>query len=115
MDQAAVAALTLSALLAIAAYWFAHGGRGGMIEIDRQPERSVQFLVDINEADWPELAQLPGIGPTLARRIVDTRTARGPFADHAQLRRVSGIGPKTLERIRPYLLPMPDGGNVAGK
>ena len=57
--------------------------------------------------------QLPGIGPTLAKRIVESRQAAGPFADQDDLRRVRGIGPKTMEQIRPYLRPMPDSANVA--
>ena len=71
--------------------------------------------MDINSADWPELLQLPGIGETLAHRIVESRQSRGPFADNDDLRRVRGIGPKTLEQIRPYLRPMPDSKSVAGK
>jgi competence protein ComEA len=51
-------------------------------------------------ADWE---RLPGIGPALAARIVADRTARGPFAGAAGLARVRGIGPKTVERLRPYL------------
>ena len=63
-----------------------------------------------------ELANLPGVGSTLARRIVDCRRVGGPFLDHKDLRRrVRGIGPRTLETMRPYLLPMPPGRAVAGK
>ncbi len=115
-DQAAVAALVAVALLAMAGWWTAHGGwRGGLIEIDRADPLTARFEVDINAADWPELMQLPGIGEVLAHRIVDSRQAGGPFADHEDLRRVRGIGPKTLEAIRPYLRPMPGSGNVAKK
>jgi DNA uptake protein ComE-like DNA-binding protein len=49
----------------------------------------------------------------LAHRIVDSRKTLGPFTDHDALRRVRGIGPKTLQQIRPYLLPVPNAGNVA--
>ena len=50
----------------------------------------------------------------MARRIVDERLAHGQFSDHEDLRRrVPGVGPRTLERIRPYLTPMPDVRNVA--
>ncbi len=76
--------------------------------------RTAQFQVDVNSAGWPELSQLPGIGEALARRIVESREQQGPFADHQELRRVRGIGPRTLERISPFLRPMPQTANVAG-
>jgi len=113
-DQATVAVLVVVALAAIAVYWFVRGGhRGQLIEIDRAEPLEARFLVDVNEADWPELAQLPGIGEILARRIVDSRITAGPFADHDDLRRVNGIGPRTLEQIEPYLAPMPPARSVA--
>lgn len=116
MDQFAVAGLTLAALVSLAGYWISHGGfQGRMIDIDRAPEQTAQFAVDINQADWPELAELPGVGETLARRIVEARQAQGPFSDHDDLRRVRGIGPRTLERLRPYLLPMAESGTVAAQ
>jgi competence protein ComEA len=114
-DQAILGGLAFSALVLMTAYWFHHGGhRGELIDIDRAERRSAQFQVDINEAAWPELAQLPGIGEQLARRIVESRAADGPFTAHDDLRRVRGIGPLTLERIRAHLLPMPEEGTVAG-
>lgn len=114
-DQATVGVLVLAALVSLAAWWYCQGGTDGrLIEIDRSPPRTARFLVDVNKADWPELAQLPGIGETLAQRIVAARDERGPFLDHAELRRVRGIGPKTLEKIRPFLRPIPPAANVAG-
>ncbi len=116
MDQAAIAGLTLAALVSIAAYWVVQGGASGrLIEIDRAPRQTVRFQLDVNEADWPEISVLPEVGETLARRIVESRSADGPFADLDDLQRVRGIGPKTLERIRPYLRPVPPAGNVAGQ
>jgi competence protein ComEA len=113
-DQVAVAALVVVALGAMGGWWIARGGLGGrLIEIDQAQPLTARFQVDINKADWPELIQLPGIGQTLAKRIVDSRRTAGPFADQDDLRRVRGIGPKTMEQIRPYLRPMPDSGNVA--
>lgn len=115
VDQVAVAALVLLALVGMAAYWIAAGGlRGELVEIDRVGPLEARFQVDVNRARWPELAQLPEIGEVLARRIVDSRQANGAFVDHDDLMRVNGIGPLTLEKMRPYLLPMPDAGNVAG-
>ncbi len=114
MDQVAVASLVLLALLAMGAYWLVQGGvRGALIEIDRVEPRIARFQVDINQAAWAELAQLPRIGEILARRIITSRVAEGPFVDHEDLRRVSGIGPRTLTKMRPYLLPMPDQREVA--
>jgi competence protein ComEA len=57
--------------------------------------------VDLNTADAPTLETLPGIGPALAQRIIEWRTAHGPFGSVDELRDVSGIGPAVLERIRP--------------
>jgi competence protein ComEA len=61
------------------------------------------FRVDVNAATWIEWSQLPGIGPSLAHRIVADREANGPFESIDRLQRVNGIGPMTLERIRPWL------------
>ena len=48
--------------------------------------------VDLNAATVEQLDALPGVGPVLAQRIVDWRTAHGRFSDVAQLREVDGIG-----------------------
>ncbi len=60
-------------------------------------------VVNVNRAGISELVALPGIGPKLARRILDLRKRRGPFRTPEDLLEVKGIGPKKLERIRPYL------------
>src|SRR5262249_29214238 len=52
--------------------------------------------IDVNRAGLEELQRLPGIGPALARRIVDKREQLGGFERIEQLRQVSGIGAKTL-------------------
>lgn len=115
MDQAVVAALVAIALVGMGVYWVVQGGpRGQLIEIDRADPLSARYLVDINKAEWPELAELPDIGETMARRIVESRKTVGAFRDHDDLRRVRGIGPRTLEKMKPYLLPMPDQQDVAG-
>jgi competence protein ComEA len=107
-DQRTIAVLAAGALALLAAVWWRHGGhRGGVIDIDRAPPLVAKFQVDVNRAEWPELIQLPGIGPTLAQRLVDDREQNGAFCDVEELSRVGGIGPRTLERIRPYLLPIP--------
>ena len=55
--------------------------------------------VNVNRATAVELEALPGIGPSLARRIVADREAQGPFATVAALDRVPGIGPALLARL----------------
>src|SRR3972149_5057530 len=55
---------------------------------------------NINAAGAAELEALPGIGEVIAQRIVDHRTANGPFASVDQLLDVSGIGDAILESIR---------------
>jgi competence protein ComEA len=59
-----------------------------------------QYLVDLNKAPREEIQQLPGIGPTLAKRIVDDREQNGRFASLEDLRRVHGIGSATVETLR---------------
>lgn len=59
-------------------------------------------LIDVNTATAAQLQTLPGIGPKMAERIMDSRT-RKPFRSIDDLRRVSVIGPKTLERLRPLV------------
>lgn len=105
-----LAALLLGmSLLAIGGMWVYQGRfRGRLIEIDRADRRAIDFKIDINAADWPELCLMPGIGEQLSKRIVADRTANGPFRDFGDLRRVRGIGPKTLEGMRPFLLPLAD-------
>lgn len=56
-------------------------------------------LVDINTADLSTLMTLPGIGQTLAERIIQYRLAHGPFESVAGLLNVEGIGAGKLESI----------------
>ena len=80
--------------------------QGGHVDIDHAERRPIEFKIDINQADWPEFTLLPGIGETYARRIVESRDLDGPFTSHEDLQRIRGIGPKTMDKIRPYLLPI---------
>ena len=81
---------------------------GGLTPIQTSPITSINAagnLVDINTASAAELAAvLPGIGPSKAENIVVWRQINGPFQTVEQLLEVSGIGPVTLEKIRPFIL-----------
>ncbi|AKV55209.1 competence protein ComEA [Bifidobacterium actinocoloniiforme DSM 22766] len=61
-------------------------------------------VVDLNTADVNQLDSVNGIGPVMAKRIIDYRTSIGRFSSVDQLLQVSGIGPKTLEKIRDRLV-----------
>lgn len=63
------------------------------------PSREATLIVNINTASADELETLPGIGPTLAKLIIDGR----PYATPDDLERVSGIGAKKLQSLRPYV------------
>lgn len=64
--------------------------------------------VDINHADWEELQALPGIGPVLAKKIVDYRDKNGYFRTVQDLIEVKGIGPRLLLRWEGLLTALQD-------
>ena len=61
--------------------------------------------ISLSTADVATLDTLPGIGPVLAQRIVDWRTANGRFTSVDELGEVSGIGEKLLAQVRPLVVP----------
>jgi competence protein ComEA len=79
---------------------------GGARPARRRPRRSAVAnapTVDLNTADENTLAELPGIGATLAARIVEFRTLNGPFASVDGLADVAGITPQRLDTLTPLL------------
>ncbi|HZW05605.1 MAG TPA: helix-hairpin-helix domain-containing protein [Phycisphaerales bacterium] len=67
------------------------------------PAPKAGSVLDINTATAAQLEHLPGIGPAIAARIVADRARHGPYSTVEQLDRVEGIGPKTLQKLRPYI------------
>jgi competence protein ComEA len=59
--------------------------------------------VNVNTATETELEGLPGVGPVLAAAIIAYRTEHGPFPTVDALDDVSGIGPATLDQLRPLV------------
>ena len=70
------------------------------VEAQEPSEKTDAEKVNINTADADELDASPGIGPVLAQRIIDWRTANGPFTSPEDLLQVSGIGQTTLDGLR---------------
>jgi len=60
-------------------------------------------VLDLNAATLSDLDSLPGVGPVMAGRILDWRTAHGRFSTVDQLREISGIGARTFERLKPHV------------
>jgi len=103
-----VIALAVAVGLTAGTVWFvAAGGLSGrLVHHDAAPRVDARFTVDVNAAGALELAQLPGLGPALARRIVDHRDRHGPFSAIDGLLDVPGVGPATLDAMRPHLRPV---------
>lgn len=77
-------------------------GKSGSAKAGPGRNNSMMQSVRINSASAGELQQLPGIGPALAQRIVDTRS-RGRFTSAEDLLRVPGIGKAKLAKLRDYV------------
>jgi competence protein ComEA len=103
-DQVIFGLLSFVALALIALSWIRLSNWGTRtVEIERLPARQYEFRIDANSATWVEWGQIQGIGDGLARRIVADREQNGPFRSVDDLARVTGIGPKTLEHLRPWV------------
>jgi len=117
-----VAVLVLGVASVLGVSWAILSGRAGPIPATgQQPETQskpatdsetigegrsrpdVARLININTASSAELQLLPGIGPARASAIIEDRTANGPFHAIDDLQRVHGIGPKTVQNIRPLV------------
>jgi competence protein ComEA len=59
--------------------------------------------ININTASQVELETLPGIGPSIAQRIIEYREANGPYPTIEAIQNVSGIGPSTFEQIKDLI------------
>ena len=104
--QPLLAAVVGVALAAMAIWFVAAGGlHGRLVHHEAAPATGVVFTVDVNTAGVEELAQLPGLGPSTAQRIVLHRTTQGPFTAVEGLLDVPGIGPATLEQLRRHVRP----------
>lgn len=67
-----------------------------------EPE-AAGLRLNVNTATAGELEVLPGVGPTISGNIVAYREAYGAFRSVDELDEVSRIGPKTVEKLRPWV------------
>lgn len=95
----------------------AHLRAGDRIELSKDPKRClvishgmtagtrllVGLPVDLNRSSAAELELVDGIGPSLAKQIVEDRNTQGPFLTVDDLNRVKGVGEQTLARLKPLL------------
>ncbi|MFV1986402.1 MAG: ComEA family DNA-binding protein [Gemmatimonadota bacterium] len=77
----------------------------GPVELQRPSSGSGcgSASVDINAAGSGDLQRLPGVGPTMAARILALRVERGRFSSTTEIADVKGIGPASLSRIQPLI------------
>lgn len=84
--------------------------------LDHVVERCVnQVGVDVNTASAPLLSRVAGIGPALAKRIVQHRESHGVFATRAAVKAVKGLGDRTFEQAAGFLRLRPASGSAAGE
>lgn len=74
-----------------------------MLEETQGEDHHTPLLIDINSATAKDFQKLPGIGPSIAQRIIDYRTQIGKFNTIEDITQVNGIGSKTLDRLRAQL------------
>jgi len=103
-DQTILAMLIFAGLLGIGIWWWRSGGaEGRLVDYDHLPQHRAEYVVDINRATMVELTELPGVGQILAERIIEHRDSVGPFRSVDDLRKVHGIGGRTVEVMLPHV------------
>ena len=70
---------------------------------ESQSSQTITSFISINQATSSQFQMLSGVGPSLARSIIDYRTKNGPFKTIDELTQVSGIGPSILAKNRSRL------------
>jgi competence protein ComEA len=80
---------------------------GGDSLVERVPRTVIvgpsMESIDVDAADAATIEALPGVGPALARRIVEDRDKHGPFGSVTGLQRVRGIGPNLAAKLAPHV------------
>jgi hypothetical protein len=103
--EQAVVVILIVWLLAGVTYRIVADWGAGSIEVVPPPDGPT-YRINVNAADSATLSMVPGVGPTLARRIIEVRDARPDRRFHSldDLTAVHGIGEKVLANLKPYLV-----------
>ena len=75
----------------------------GAAALAAPPGENGRGVVNVNTATLEQLQQLPGVGETRSRAIVEVRKERGGFGSVDELMAVHGVGKALLEKLRPYV------------
>ena len=109
-ERVTLGVLALAAVIGLAVNLYRLHGERVTVEIAPRAEETLRAegalaasrRLSLNTATPAELERLPGVGPTLAARIVAYRASHGPFASVETLREVDGIGPALATRLSEY-------------
>ena len=74
-----------------------------LVVLAAAPALAAEGQVNVNTATAAELERLPGVGPSLAARIVEQREKNGAFKQAEDLMLVRGIGEKSFAKMKPYV------------
>jgi competence protein ComEA len=103
--HASAASVNLAAPLADGEQVLVPSALAGVAASPSEGSPSPSAPVDLNSATAEQLDALPGIGPVTAQKIVDYRTAHGPFTSVDDLDAIPGIGPSRIENLRGLVIP----------
>ncbi len=112
--------VVVDVLLVVAAFGFALGqpvGRWRRPEPDpvqiKTARRGPLIKLRLNDATANELGLLPQIGPKMADRIIRFRNSQPAFGSWADVEHISGMGPSTIQTIRPWCTIAPIAADLA--
>ncbi len=107
--------LVVALLVSLLGWQVYSGSRLAVRPTELERGAASTYQVDLNEASHAELLQLPGVGENLAKRIETYRRDYGPFQRPEDLARVQGVGPSTMDRLRPLVTANGEAGSKPSK